>query len=234
MNKQSYFRLGTALLAVAVISGCSDDDDDEIVIVDPLMRSYEVEVVNLTANQPLSPVAALVHNETIQAWSLGDAALVPLEVMAESGDNSQLLAIEGLWASASGAGVIMPGASEMMVLSFEEGIDLNLTLATMLVNTNDAFTGVNGWGLEQLAVGDSWSTTTMAYDAGTEANSETAATVPGPAGGGEGYAATRDDIDRVYVHAGVVTADDGLTDSALNFSHRFDNPVMKVTITRTE
>ncbi|GAA5218157.1 spondin domain-containing protein [Corallincola platygyrae] len=234
MNKQSLFKLATPLLAIAVISGCSDDDDDEEIVIEPLMRSYEVQVVNLTPNQPLSPVAALVHDSTIQAWMLGSPAIVPLEVMAEGGDNSQLLAIEGLWASASGAGVIMPGASETMMLEFEDSVDLNLTLATMLVNTNDAFTGLNSWSIDQLAVGDSWSATTNVYDAGTEANSETAATIPGPAAGGEGYAEARDDVDRVYVHAGVISADDGLTDSALSFSHRFDNPAMKITITRIE
>jgi len=74
----------------------------------------------------------------------------------------------------------------------------------------------------------------MAYDAGTEANSETAATIPGPAAGGEGYNSTRDDRDTVGGHPGVISADDGLTGSALDASHRFDNPVARITITRLE
>jgi len=38
----------------------------------------------------------------------------------------------------------------------------------------------------------------------------------------------------VLVHAGVISVDDGLTTSALNESHRFDNPVVRITITRTQ
>ena len=49
------------------------------------------------------------------------------------------------------------------------------------------------------------------WDSGTEANSETAATIPGPAGGGEGFNATRDDSDTVSFHSGVISQDDGLT-----------------------
>jgi len=57
--------------------------------------------------------------------------------------------------------------------------------------------------------------------------------VPGPAAGGEGFNVTRDDlVDRVTVHAGVVTRDDGLSTSALDVSHRFDNPVARIVVTR--
>ena len=71
-------------------------------------------------------------------------------------------------------------------------------------------------------------------DAGTEANSEAAGTIPGPADGGEGYNAERDDADLVSFHPGVVSADDGLMMSALTSAHRFDNPAVKLSITRVE
>ena len=78
--------------------------------------------------------------------------------------------------------------------------------------------------------------TARAYDTGTEANTESADTVPGPAAGGgaqEGFNAARDDVrDAVFVHAGVITADDGLTSSTLSFTNRWDNPVMQVEIER--
>lgn len=74
---------------------------------------------------------------------------------------------------------------------------------------------------------------TIAYDAGTEANTEAAAHIPGPAGGGEGFNVARDDIaDRVAIHSGVVSQDDGFAASDLTGQHRFDNPVAQVRIER--
>ncbi len=56
-----------------------------------------------------------------------------------------------------------------------------------------------------------------------------------PAGGGEGFNAARNDTnDVVAFHAGVVSKDDGLANSALSANHRFLNPGAKLTITRVE
>ena len=102
----------------------------------------------------------------------------------------------------------------------------------MLVNTNDAFTGVSSYSLEDLNVGESVVINTNAYDAGTEANSESAGTIPGPADSGEGFNALRDDADSVRMHMGVVSKDDGLTTSVLSAEAKFDNPVMRLRIRR--
>ncbi len=88
--------------------------------------------------------------------------------------------------------------------------------------------------LDSLALHDSRSIEVTAYDAGTEANSESATSVPGPAAGGEGYNSTRDDRNTVGGHPSVISADDGLGGSALNVSHRFDNPVARITIRRLQ
>ena len=74
----------------------------------------------------------------------------------------------------------------------------------------------------------------MAYDAGTEANSESSGTIPGPADGGEGFNSERNDSQIVSAHSGVVGQDDGLTQSVLNGNHKFDNPIMAITITRMQ
>ena len=104
----------------------------------------------------------------------------------------------------------------------------------MLVNTNDAFTGVTAKDISNLAVNESISLLTSSYDSGTEKNSELMATIPGPAAGGEGYNEMRDDVDYVAMHPGVVTKDDGLAQSVLTQDHRFDNPTLSITITRVE
>ena len=105
----------------------------------------------------------------------------------------------------------------------------------MLVNTNDAFSGLNAMQVDNMAVGELISRTSIAYDAGTEADSEQATTIPGPAGGGEGFNAARDDqADRVSMHSGIVSRDDGFATSDLTEQHRFDNPVVMVRIVRTD
>ena len=135
-------------------------------------------------------------------------------------------------ATATGAGVLLPGTTESADLTVTTAGSIRLTLATMLVNTNDAFGGLNARSLDHLAVGQSATFLAPAYDAGTEANSESAASVPGPAAGGEGFNIVRDDMDFVHLHPGVLSSQDGLAGSALSNAHRWDNPVFKLVVTR--
>ena len=100
---------------------------------------------------------------------------------------------------------------------------------------NDTFTGLSLVDVSSLEVGGSITRTTVAYDAGTEANTETAETVPGPAASGEGFNPVRDDTaDIIAMHPGIVSNQDGLTTSVLGIEHKFDNPVSKIVITRTQ
>lgn len=240
-------KLSLALVAAMALSitACSDDDPAPTPTPTPtptpaptpaptpVSVSYEVVVTNMTNFQPLSPVAVILHQEG-NLWTLGESASVELETMAEGGDNSGLLGLPVAMATASGAAPIGPGGNETITVTIDDVTDAKLSVATMLVNTNDAFSGLNAWDLSQLAVGDSWTTTTRAYDSGTEANSEAAGTIPGPADGGTGFEAERDDVDFVGAHSGVVSSDDGLTTSVLDSQHKFDNPVMRIRVTRTE
>ncbi len=224
----------STLLFSLVLSGC-DDDDSKVIIVPSVTYSYEVTVTNLTYAQPLSPLALVLHNEG-QLWSVGEMASLPLENLAESGDNSAILIEPIVLAGESGMGIIMPGMSETLTVSVLDTKPMMLSLATMLVNTNDAFTGINAMAVNNLSVGESISLTTSSYDSGTEKNTELMTTIPGPASGGsgEGFNEMRDDIDKVTMHAGVVSLDAGLSTSALTQAHRFDNPTLAVSITRLE
>ncbi len=224
-----------------LLSACSDSDSDndlpEITpppTPEPVIYSFEVSVTNLTYAQPLSPIAVVLHDEG-NLFSLGETASEALEIMAEGGDNSELLAVSVALATGASADVLMPGTSTMVEVMIEDLMPSSISLATMLVNTNDAFTGVNARSIADLAVGESISLLTSSYDAGTEANSEMMGTIPGPADGGEGYNAERDDVlDMVTMHSGVVSVDDGLTSSVLTQAHKFDNPTMRVVITHTQ
>ncbi len=224
MRQKTLIRTGGALLLASslVLAGCANDDDDEMET-----RSFRIELLNLTANQPMSPPAALLDDS--DWWSDGDSASVALEKLAESGDAGDLIAGEDRAIQASG--LLLPGERVELTVEGEEN-ELRLHLATMLVNTNDAFTGASGEDLSSLAAGEQRVLWLPARDAGTEANSELAASIPGPAGGGEGFNTGRDDVtDKVTLHPGVVGQEAGAADSALDQSHRFDNPVLRVTIT---
>ena len=224
--------------SVAFITACGSDNDVTVVEVPPpeptpVPTSYDVTVTNLTNAQPLSPIAVMLH-DSASLWAVGEAATVALETMAESGDNSQLLADSRVLASTSGMGIVAAGASETIVVTINDRTMNYLSVTTMLVNTNDAFTGLTNYDLSMLNVGDSVTLSMPIWDAGTEANTEEAMTIPGPAGNGEGFNASREIRDTVAYHPGVVSSDDGLTTSALDVSHKFDNPGVRILITRTE
>ncbi len=207
----------------------------------PAMASFDVTVANLTNAQPLSPIAVIGHQSGYAVFAVGTAATTGLEEMAEGGDNTALLAEADADAlvlvSASGAAPIGPAASETVTIDILES-DLPgflISVSTMLVNTNDAFTGRNGTAVDGMMVGDTLAFLSVAYDAGTEADTEMAIHIPGPAGGGEGFNAARDDqADRVTMHSGVVSQNDGFASSDLTEQHRFDNPVAKISIVRTD
>jgi len=237
MKNWTLFIKWTAILIAipALLVGCKHDT-----------RNYEVKVINLTQNQPFSPLAVVLHNDAFTPWAVGSSASLGLEELSESGDNSMFL-IEAKRTlgrrskinghrrdnEVSGDGVILPGMSQTVEANVG-GETVLLTSLTMLVNTNDAFAGINSIDLSDLAVGDELKRFMPVYDAGTEGNSESLGSIPGPAAGGEGFNAERDDVDYVARHPGVVTDIDGYTDSVLDQSHRFDAPVALVVVKRLE
>ena len=222
-------KIVSALLlgAMVTFSGCGSDDESNEVMsntqaqVVPTTYSYTLSVTNLTAGQPMSPL--LVTSNSI--FSVGQSASEGLEKLAESGDNSTLLDSYGV----SGSGLLRPGSSESISITTEKQ---NLSLATMLVKTNDGFAGVDGYDLSSLALNATTSLYLPVYDAGTEENSETNTTVPGL--NGEGYNLARESANIVRVHSGIISNEDGLASSHLSAQEKFNNPALVVMITRTK
>jgi hypothetical protein len=251
MSYLKKLRLLLPPLFLTAIAGCDSGSSSNLtgipttpavgIAPTPIMQDYQIDVVNLTAGQPFSPIALVGHDSSYQAFIVGEAASTELEQLAESGDNSAFLAnadeSSGVAMSMSAAGPLGPGSTETLTISIAEGDipGMRLSMVTMLVNTNDSLTAFQGLDIDKLEVGESINMTTISYDSGTEANTELAGTIPGPADGGEGFSATRDDIqDVIHAHSGVVTSDDGLMNSVLNQVHRWDNPVAQVTVTRMQ
>ena len=231
-----------ALSSSILLTACGGDDNDNNTPTETespapdINAVYEITVTNATNSQPLSPPAFIIHNDGYPAWEIGVAASAGLEMLAESGSPEDFISEKQDYAltDAAGDNVVMPGANASVSLETEWNEGLQVTVATMLVNTNDAFTGTTGFAIGQLVVGESISQLTRIYDSGTEENSETSESIPGPAANGEGYNSERGANDYVTMHSGVVTQDDGLSTSVLTEAHRFDNGAMVVRIERTQ
>ncbi len=245
MSSTNNLKKSLLVLALATtLAACSDNDNDdsiieepvvvEPIVVEPVISEFTITFSNLTAGQPLSPLSVIAFEDEAP-WTFGTTPSVGLEMLAESGANDEYLLFENALEAVSAEAGIGPGETTTVTISTESLETLNLSFAAMLGNTNDAFTGLSLVDVSSLEVGDSLMRTTVAYDAGTEANTETAETVPGPAASGEGFNEIRDDTaDIITMHPGIVSNQDGLSTSALGVEHKFDNPVSKIVITRTQ
>lgn len=147
-------------------------------------KAYEVTITNMTYAQVLSPPLAATHVPSRHLYAVGEPAGEGLAVLAEGGDTSVLTGeLEddpGVCDVQTAADVVPPGASISVIV---RGSDRTvLSVATMLVNTNDGFAAADGMPLprprgETLRI-------VPAYDAGSEENDESCLHVPGPACGG--------------------------------------------------
>jgi len=244
----------TSLLSTAVLAGsvlltaCGGDSDNDsnndAASNNGLDYIFTVEVTNLTYAQPLSPPALVLHDGSYVLFNEGTIASIGLEELAESGSNTSLLqeaqAYDSVFDTLAGESIILPGASQEFTLRLEADHDeelngAHISLVTMLVNTNDAFTGEKNIDISQFEVNQFKIYSGPVWDSGTEENSESSETIPGPAANGEGFNASREnDVNKVVFHGGVVSMDDGLSTSVLTQAHRFDQPGSRIRITRTQ
>lgn len=145
-------------------------------------RSWNVTITNLTpvGSQPLSPPLVVVHSRRADVWSLGEIANHGVAAIAEDADNSVLESalpmVRGVRSVRTvPGGPIAPGASRTFTVESGDRAD-RLSVLTMLVNTNDAFTGLDAVHLR----GHGATLRTRAYDAGSEVNNERTTHIPGP------------------------------------------------------
>jgi hypothetical protein len=147
---------------------------------------YEVTVENLTpatgmgASQVFSPPVLATHGAAARMFRVGRQASAELAQIAEDAVNQPMLdrlnASDHVHSALQGTGVIAPGQSAIYEIESAPGFPF-LSLATMLVNTNDGFTGLDTVRLprrgEQVVLAG-------AYDAGSEENTELVEHIPGP------------------------------------------------------
>ena len=197
-----------------------------------LGSGYTVTITNLTYDQIISPPVVVVHDGRFRLFEPGQPADSELAALAEDGMTGPLAGLlevsDGVQDYAVAAGGIPPGGSISVEIS-ALGRDRMLSLAGMLVSTNDAFAGLDGYALP-LGFAAFFGGSTIdipAYDAGSEANTESCEHIPGPPCGSSGMRVTEGAEGRVHVHRGIYGAGD-LDGSAKDWR----NPVARVSIER--
>jgi hypothetical protein len=188
--------------------------------------AYEVTITNITQGEIFTPVMVATHPRGLKLFGLGDSASTQLATLAESGNTaplSQYLVDEGALDVATAEDVLPPGGSVTLTVD-TSGQNRYISVASMLVPSNDAFFAVNG---VQGPRGHETSTVfSPAYDAGSEFNDELCVSIPGPPFicAGEGFNEA-DGEGYVHIHPGI----HGIGD-LIAASHNWHNPVAKITI----
>lgn len=171
--------------------------------------NYEVTVTNITYNQQFTPLLLATHKPEIALFKLGQPASPELATLAEEGNVAPLRALLQasplVTATTAAAGLLNPGKSLTFQIQANPWRD-RLSLAAMLIPTNDAFVALNGVALP-LPGHPAMTLKARAYDAGSEVNDELCTSIPGPAfaecGGSGGGARVGNGEGFVHVHRGV-------------------------------
>lgn len=152
--------------------------------------TYRVTLVNLTHGQPFSPPVAATHQKSIRMFSVGALATDELAAIAQDGNEGPMVAL--FQASAKATDVVDVGrpvtASGTTVGSFTDTVSFEidaapgdrLSLATMLICTNDGFLGLDA---VKLPTSGSETFLLNGYDAGREQNTERSVNIVDPCSG---------------------------------------------------
>jgi hypothetical protein len=194
--------------------------------------TYMVTITNLTYDQIISPPVVVVHDDRFSLFQPGQPAGSELVALAEDGMTGPLAGLlavsRGVSDYAIAAGGIPPNSSITVELNLRGRARL-FSVAGMLVSSNDAFVGLNGYALPFSLFNSSGSmgVNAQAYDAGSEANTESCDHIPGPPCGNPGVRVTDGAEGFVHVHRGI-HGTGGLDASAKDWR----NPVASISIKR--
>ena len=206
----------------------------------------DVNISNLTQGIYFTPILIAAHNSDAYIYHLGEEASPDMAALAEGGDISGVsLAIT----SAGGvvmenpAGGMLAPATYTTAMDFDTGEMGYLSIAAMVLPTNDGFVGLDSWPIPSTA--GTYTLYLNAYDAGSEANDEIVngggapgvagiPINPGADGGVDATGVTNTETnDKVHVHRGVLGDTDleGGPSDLDSRIHRWLNPVAKVVVT---
>ncbi|MGD2071496.1 MAG: spondin domain-containing protein [Gemmatimonadota bacterium] len=209
-------------------------------------RTYEVTVTNdIAEGQWLTPPLVVLHQRAEDVFTVGKKASFEVKEIAENGNLGPMLELLGASRHVSDFAVLPPpppptplmgGQTVSVELTAEPGARF-VSFISMLICTNDGFTGLDGVHLPP-RVGQSVVLTADAYDAGTEMNTEdftdlvppcqviTNGSVAEPGSGMSNPALMEGGV--IHHHDGILGGAD--LDPAF---HGWDDPVVTIEIVRT-
>jgi hypothetical protein len=212
------------------------------------IATYEVTIDDLTAGQPLTPPVVATHRAATGIFTVGQSASFALKEIAENGNLAPMLAQLGadkhVSDSVAAAAPLVPAGLPGSAM-FDDSVTLTVTasegakflsFASMLICTNDGFTGVDSLRLPK-DVGDTVEVQSAGYDAGTEVNTEDFADIVPPCQGlvgvssGEPGTGTSNPAlaegDVIHHHPGISGGAD-----LVPTVHGWTDPVAEITVER--
>ncbi len=237
--------LAALLLSITLFWACNDQgvndknpvdnsgkDFSEAFAKGSAYAEFEIKLENLSpatgpgASQPFSPPVMATHTPFFHIFKLYKYASNELGQLAEDAVNGPMLDMLNnsflVYDIVEGAnGPIFPASYQTFHVKAKLPFK-KFSLVAMLVNTNDAFTGIDG---ARLPLWGSRTYYLKAYDAGTEKNTELKANIPGPCCGSPHVRVPTH--ERIKYHKGILGVGD--LDPA---TYGWNEPVAKLTITR--
>ncbi len=143
-------------------------------------KTYKVAISNLTPGQPFTPPVLVTHSDKTGIFTVGEAASSDIQEIAENGNSGPLMATLGVDVEVhevvAGAVPLVPAnnpggtgfASSETFMITTKGKAKFLSFASMLICTNDGFTGLDSIKLPKKKM----TVFSVAYDARTEMNTE--------------------------------------------------------------
>ncbi len=242
MNSVNYFRrtmiVALGFAALALNSTVASADGGKV--------TYKITIENLTSGQPFSPPVAATHRRTVRMFKVGRTASPELEAIAEDGNPipmfdlfsaaKHVTEVVNIGRPLTPNGQVVGDFTDAVTFDIKADRHDRLSLATMLICSNDGFTGLDRIRPPSKGAIIRWPN---GYDAGTENNTELSQDIVDPCtglgpvalsgdpNGNEDEAVDTDPQMRIQHHPNIAGTGDLMTGL-----HAFSDPVAKVTITR--
>jgi hypothetical protein len=209
-------------------------------------RTYKITITNLTAGQPLTPPILVTHTNRTGIFEVGEEASNGIQEIAENGNGAPLLdALSGdpqVHEVVAGMAPLVPAndpggtglASTETFTITAHGRARYLSFASMLICTNDGFTGLDSIRLPN----HKKTVYSVSYDARTEMNTEDFADIVPPC---QGLIVASEDMQMGTGISNPLLAEDGIViphagiNGGIDLTpkvHGWSDPVTKIEIER--
>ena len=217
--KLKYGITAGVMFAVMMFSSLAFADNEKV---------YSVTITNITKGTLFTPILVVTHKPGHPVFQLGEPASEELIAIAEGGDTQPFqdkLLGSGMGYDAVSTGApLLPGESVTVTVK-TNGRFNHVSLAAMLLPTNDGFVAINGMRLPYRMN----TTVVPGYDAGSEINDELCDNIPGPHCGGSPFS-VEDGEGYVHIHNGI----HGIGGELSASDYDWKNPVAYVKIVRAK